>query len=157
MVPPWPGPRMQPDVRDPFRAADASRATAGGRARPARDPLTATAAPGIDEGDIAMIFDRSPVAMALVDASGTIVGANQAYADLLERPLGLSEMETVVAGDHPERQLVALAAALTMEAHARSSRFVAAPPEGDVRGTQRLEEREHLLGVVVRPVQAVDP
>ena len=59
----------------------------------------------------------------------------------------LKQVEAIVAGDHPERQFVALGAPLTVEADAGALLRRGAAPEPHVRSAECRERGQQLLGL----------
>ncbi len=84
-------------------------------------------------------------------------GDELGVAQRLERAARLRQMEPVVAGDHPERQVVALRAALGVDPQPLALIGRRPPPQRDVGQPQRLEQVDQPVGVRLVGVQAVDP
>src|SRR5206468_5264890 len=78
-------------------------------------------------------------------------------ANRVQRSLRLRQVEPVVSGGEPERQVVALGAALGMYADPAPAVLGRAPPQRDVRRAERFEHREELVGAFRRAVQHVGP
>ena len=77
--------------------------------------------------------------------------------DELQRPARLREVESIVTGDQPERQLEALWTALAVVTDPRSLLRRGPAPERDVRGPERLERRKELHRFGVRVPESLDP
>ena len=74
-----------------------------------------------------------------------------------ERRPGLAQVDPVVAGGQPKREVVALRPALPVLADPRPVLRRRPSPKVEVRRSQTLEERDQRRGVVVAVMQPRDP
>lgn len=77
--------------------------------------------------------------------------------DDVEDSADLSEVQAIVAGDHPEAQVVALRAPLVMNPNSSTLLRTAPVPQGDVGFSQRLEEVDQVLDGVTLVMEVFDP
>src|SRR6266545_4445210 len=78
-------------------------------------------------------------------------------ANCFEGAPGLCQVVAIVAGNEPERQVVALRPALGVDAHPASLLNGRLPPEIQVRAAKTLEERQQLVHVVLVVAQPFYP
>src|SRR4029453_10038165 len=77
-------------------------------------------------------------------ATSPLPATRSTSRDGVQRAPGLRQMEPVVPGDHPEKQVEALRAAFGVDPEAGAILLGGSRPERDVRLPERLEEREEL-------------
>ena len=92
-------------------------------------------------------LDKQGAAALLVRDPRANAGDELGVAQRLERAARLRQVEPVVAGDHPERQVVALRSALGVDPQPLALIGRRPPPQRDVRQPQRREQVDQPVGV----------